>query len=144
MSTFDGFYFVSKDYPNVDGYKVVKFGDTRSTSSNFSNYRGTAIKMFLHGNNSDSSVGKQLENILKDLVSNELAIQIGSSESYVVTDSTFTTLKKNSSSPDSTKSYTTTEEVDIIKNMKINKLTARIIDDKKLIKKFSTDTSVKF
>jgi hypothetical protein len=120
MSTFDGFYFVGKDYPNVNGYKIVKFGDTRSTSSNFSNYRSTAITMFLHGNNSDSSVGKQLETILKGLVLDGLAIQIGSSESYVVTDSTFTSLKNNSSSPDSTKSYTTTEEVDIIKNMQIN------------------------
>lgn len=75
---------------------MVKFGDTRDTSSNTSNYRGDSDSIGILGNNGDRSLGKRFEqDVLQGLEERGMATRIGSSESYLVKDSTYNTLNNN-------------------------------------------------
>lgn len=115
----DQFYFEKKSLNN--GNSVVKFGDSRSSSDNTSNYRGEATKHHVHGNANDGhSMGKQLEqHYLQPLVEKGMAKQIGQSESYIVKDSTAASLQAKVS-PLQSDSYVTAAQRGQLLNGRVN------------------------
>uniref|UniRef100_A0A7S4IRX7 Uncharacterized protein n=1 Tax=Vannella robusta TaxID=1487602 RepID=A0A7S4IRX7_9EUKA len=91
--SFDQYYFANSDLGN--GYSAVKIGDSRSTSTNASNYRGNITKSTLHGNSHMTSPGKMLENsVFGSLVERGMAKQVGNSETYIVKNSTANSISR--------------------------------------------------
>jgi len=118
-------YFVSKQATS-DGNMVVKFGDSRSDSTNDTNYRRLAGAVNVHGNSDEVCVGKYFQiEVLDRLVDQGMALQIGGSESYIVTISTYKTLQKNWDFNTAGGKPILKEDIDAIANQQVNFLPDR-------------------
>eukprot|EP01080_Neovahlkampfia_damariscottae_P012978 gene12978-7635_t len=131
-NTFNGFYFCWKDAEYKKKYKVVKFGDTRKESQNAKNYRGRGVNIILMYHHGNQQV----------LVENNAAVRIGGTESYVVSESLFKTLRKNCLSVISEKNFISKHNIQELLNKKVYTGEKRFID-KTLAKKLKKEKEFK-
>lgn len=98
----------------------IKFGDTRTTSKNKSNYRSKVFKIRVHGNNKARGLGKRFEkSILSPLVGIRLAERPEEKEEYVVREDIASQIIQNWRETTEGKTYLTNEDIERIEKQKL-------------------------